>query len=472
MKYFYHFIFWTVAIFCLASALPLFAAERVALVIGNNAYKHTTPLVNCVNDAKAVAGALKKAGFTVIVAEDASLEQMEAKALEFRRAAQGAKAAWFHYSGHGAEVKGANYLLPVNADVKGEFQVKHQTFALDQMLGAMEESGVPLKVVVLDCCRNNPFGRGWSRSGSSGLAAISDTPSGTIIAFATSPGKEAEDGKGANSPFTAALVKAISTPGLDVKDVFDETCRQVILSTYKTQLPWISKSFYDPFVMLPGGAPRESLPADSGSQPESPPQSAEDAKLFKEWLILAEKGDAVAQFNLAICYINGDGTEPDAVASAKWLRKSAEQGNTKAQYTLGLIYYWGDGVLEGLGEIAEERATWFRNAVDHGYLDKMYENGEHQERDLGEAVKWLHTAAAQGNADAQRLLGICYVNGEGVKKDLVTAYMWINIADAISPIEDQDITNFPKTVSETMNEEQIKKAEQMAAEWLKQRKSP
>lgn len=126
--------------------------------------------------------------------EDASLEQMEAKTHEFRRAAEGAKAAWFHYSGHGTEVKGVNYLIPVDADVKNEFQVKHQAFAIDQMLGALEEAGAPLKVVVLDYCRNNPFGRGWSRSGSVGLAQISDTPSGTIIAFATSPGKEAADG--------------------------------------------------------------------------------------------------------------------------------------------------------------------------------------------------------------------------------------------------------------------------------------
>ena len=278
---------WSVAVFCLASLPPLFAAERVALVIGNNAYKHGTPLKNCVNDAKAVADALKKTGFQVIIAEDASLEQMEAKALEFKRAAVGAKAAWFHYSGHGAEVEGVNYLIPVDANVKDKFQVKHQTFAVDQILGAMEDAETPLKVLVLDCCRDNPFGRGWSRSGSAGLAQIG-APSGTFIAFATSPGKVAADGDGANSPFTAALVRAITTPGLDVKDVFDETCRQVIQSTNNEQLPWISKSYYNPFVMMNivngnggGGVssvvPRETAPAPSNMPEQMPARFNEPA---------------------------------------------------------------------------------------------------------------------------------------------------------------------------------------------------
>ena len=265
----------TTGIFCLALTLPLVAAERVALVIGNNAYKHGTPLKNCVNDAKAVADALKKTGFQVIIAEDASLEQMEAKALEFKRAAVGAKAAWFHYSGHGAEVEGVNYLIPVDANVKDKFQVKHQTFAVDQILGAMEDAETPLKVLVLDCCRDNPFGRGWSRSGSAGLAQIG-APSGTFIAFATSPGKVAADGDGANSPFTAALVKAITTPGLDVKDVFDETCRQVIQSTNNEQLPWVSKSYYQPFIMqniINGSLPPEPATANvpAASLPKSAP---------------------------------------------------------------------------------------------------------------------------------------------------------------------------------------------------------
>jgi len=252
----------------LAAVLELFtaklpAAERVALVIGNNAYKYGTPLNNCINDARAVTKALKDVGFQVIVAEDAGLEQMEAKVLEFRRASQGAKAAWFFYSGHGVEVKGANYLVPVDAEVKEEFQIKHKAFALDQVMAAMDEAGTPLKVVVLDCCRDNPFGKGWSRSGARGLGQVGETPKGTIIAFATAPGKVAADGSGKNSPFTTALVASIAKRGLEIQQVFNETGRTVLASTANEQQPWINSSFFDSFILVPGTSARAMpLPGD------------------------------------------------------------------------------------------------------------------------------------------------------------------------------------------------------------------
>jgi len=240
------------ALLLVSVSLPCYAAERVALVIGNNAYKYGTPLNNCINDARAVTKALKDVGFQVIVAEDASLQQMEAKVLDFRRAAQGAKAAWFFYSGHGAEVKGANYLVPVDAEIKDEFQIKHKTFALDQLMGAMDEAGTPLKVVVLDCCRDNPFGKGWSRSGARGLGQVGETPKGTIIAFATAPGKVASDGSGKNSPFTTALVSAIAKRGLEIDQVFKETGRAVLAATANEQQPWINSSYFDSFVLARG----------------------------------------------------------------------------------------------------------------------------------------------------------------------------------------------------------------------------
>ena len=239
-------------LFALGLVLPAHAAERVALVIGNAAYAHGTPLENPLNDARGVAAALKEAGFETILAENTGLAAMEEKVLAFRRAADGAKAAWFYYSGHGVEVKGSNYLVPVDADVQDEFQVKHKTLALDMVLSAMDEAGTPLKVVVLDCCRDNPFGKGWSRSGARGLGQVGTTPEGTIIAFAASPGKTAADGEGKNSPYTTALVAALRQPGLEIDQVFKETGRMVIASTGKTQQPWVNSSFYDHFVLRPG----------------------------------------------------------------------------------------------------------------------------------------------------------------------------------------------------------------------------
>ena len=237
------------------------AAERVALVVGNNSYVHGSPLKNCVNDARTVAEGLRGCGFEVTLVEDGGLQDLEGKVREFKRAATGAKAAWFYYAGHGAEVAGTNYLIPVDAKVEEEFEVKHKTLPLDQVLGAMDGSGAPLKVVVLDCCRDNPFGRGWSRSGSQGLAQVGSTPKGTIIAYATAPGQVASDGNGKNSPYTSALVLALAKPGLEIDAVFRETGRAVQEFTDNKQSPWLNISFYGSFVVRLGGPGMPVAPA-------------------------------------------------------------------------------------------------------------------------------------------------------------------------------------------------------------------
>jgi len=243
----------------------LSAAERVALVIGNNSYVHGSPLKNCVNDARAVAEGLKGCGFEVTLVEDGGLQDLEGKVREFKRVATGAKAAWFYYAGHGAEVSGANYLIPVDAKVEEEYEVKHKTLPLDQVLGAMDGSGTPLKVVVLDCCRDNPFGRGWSRSGSQGLAQVGSTPKGTIIAYATAPGQVASDGGGRNSPYTSALVSALAKPGLEIDAVFRETGRMVQELSDHKQSPWMNMSFYGSFVVRLGKIAEASSPLGSSS---------------------------------------------------------------------------------------------------------------------------------------------------------------------------------------------------------------
>lgn len=240
------------AALCGALMLQSPAADRVALVIGNNAYQHGTPLKNCVNDAKAVAAGLQACGFEVSLVTDTSLANLEAKLREFKQAATRAQAAWFYYAGHGAEVAGSNYLIPVDAQVEDEHEVKRKTMPLDEVLGAMDGSGTPLKVVVLDSCRDNPFGRGWSRSGAKGLAQIAKTPKGTIIAYATAPGEVAADGNGANSPYTTALLRALAKPGLEIEQVFKETGRAVMTATGEKQNPWLNMSFYGNFVIRRG----------------------------------------------------------------------------------------------------------------------------------------------------------------------------------------------------------------------------
>lgn len=223
-------------------------AERVALVIGNNAYTHGGVLENPVNDAKAVKLSLESVGFQVTMITDASHQKMEGAVTDFRKAADGAEAALFYYAGHGLEVGGRNYLVPIDAKVEEEYQVKHRTMALDLVLGAMDTAKVGVRVVILDCCRDNPLGRVWNRSGAAGLKATDQLPDGTVLVFAAAPGQLAADGAGENSPFTAAFVHHVVEPGMEVEQVFKRVGQSVAQETFEKQRPWINSNFYGRFV--------------------------------------------------------------------------------------------------------------------------------------------------------------------------------------------------------------------------------
>jgi hypothetical protein len=348
------------------------AAERVALVIGNNAYQNGNVLANPVNDAEAVGEALKAAGFSVTTTTDASLEKMERAVLNFKKEATGAKAAWFFYAGHGLELNGENYLVPVDAKVTEEFQVKHKTLALDQVLGAMHGAGVALKVVTLDCCRDNPMGRGFTRSsGGAGLAALAGAPKGTIIAYATAPKSTAEDGDGKNSPFTTALVANLKVPGLDVDQIFKATGKAVLTATRETQQPWVNSSYFDNFVFLPGGVVRPPVQA---VEPEKLPTGPFTNSLGMKFVSVADTPgvqwsiwETRVQDYAAYCKAEGvtalepdfaqTGTHPvvcvswrDAVAFAKWL--SQKEGKT---YRLPTDHEWSLAV--GIGKKEDAKAS-------------------------------------------------------------------------------------------------------------------
>ena len=195
------------------AALPSLAAGRVALVVGNGAYEHSTPLPNPANDAADVAAALKGLGFAVIEGLDLDRTAFEAKLREFARAARGAEAALFFYAGHGLQVEGRNYLLPVDARLSEEVDLEFEALELRAFLKQMRSRA---NLVFLDACRDNPLAQDLARSmGASRSAAIGrglgrvDAASGTLIAYATQPGNVAADGKGRNSPFTTALLEHI-----------------------------------------------------------------------------------------------------------------------------------------------------------------------------------------------------------------------------------------------------------------------
>src|ERR1700760_918115 len=229
----------------LVSATVAKADKRVAFVVGNGAYTNVAPLPNPANDAKSIAKMLRNVGFDVVEGTNLTRDKMTERLLEFGKKAEGADVALFFYAGHGIAVNGTNYLIPVDADIKSEMDVKlgsaiNIDLTLDQTM-----NDAKVKLVFLDACRDNPFAA-KIKSGSatrslsvqSGLAEMKSSE-GTLIAFATGPGQTALDGEvGTNSPFTRALMANIAQPGVEIQQAMTKVRAQVNEETNKNQLPW------------------------------------------------------------------------------------------------------------------------------------------------------------------------------------------------------------------------------------------
>lgn len=222
--------------------------QRIALVVGNAAYREG-PLRNSVNDAKAVAQALGRAGFNVILREDADRATMYEAITDFGdRLREGKGVGLFYFSGHGMQVDGRNYMVPVGARITSERMVEPEAIDVNRVLGEMDAARGRVNVVILDACRDNPYARAF-RSQSRGLAQM-DAPQGTLIAYATAPGKTALDGVGTNSPYTAALVKQLAVPGLSIESLFKRVRVEVLSATNSRQQPWESSSLIGEFFFI------------------------------------------------------------------------------------------------------------------------------------------------------------------------------------------------------------------------------
>ena len=249
------------------------ADKRVAFVVGNGAYKNVAQLPNPPIDAKAMAGVLRNVGFDVVEGTNLTRDKMTERLLEFGKKAQGADVAVFFYAGHGIAINGTNYLLPVDADIKSEMDVKlgsaiNIDLTLDQTM-----SDAKVKLVFLDACRDNPFAAKIKSNSSTrsvsvqqGLAEMK-SGEGTLIAFATGPGQTALDGEvGTNSPFTRALIAHITTPGIEIQQAMTEVRAQVNEETNKGQLPWghtnlIGSVYLNPAAAAPANAAAPAAPA-------------------------------------------------------------------------------------------------------------------------------------------------------------------------------------------------------------------
>ena len=282
------------AIVVLVLMKPAVAADRrVALVIGNSKYVEAGNLPNATNDARAVSAAFKKLGFEdVQMALDGDLKSMQSALATFARKADGADLALVYYSGHGIEVDGRNYLLPVDAKLVDAADVDFEAVPLDLAVAAADRAK-STKIIVLDACRNNPFRarmvrRQSRRSIGQGLAPVAPA-TGTLIAYAAKGGTEADDGpSGGNSPFTQAFLKYVMEPQIEVRLLFGKIRDDVVRVTGR-QEPFIYGSLGGEEVFLGGRTPLRSMPPDGTAKETAPSGSVSEAA--QAWALLKDTSD-------------------------------------------------------------------------------------------------------------------------------------------------------------------------------------
>lgn len=247
------------------------AGKRFALVIGANNYTHAPVLQNAVSDSRLVAATLKGIGFEVVALENSGVDSFYEGLENLKRLSAHAEVGLVYFAGHGIEVDGKNYLLPVDAELEAPGQLRSQTVALETVLRDMEEARIDAKVVILDCCRDNPIGRSWMKTRSIGrglgLGEVTDTdlPEASLILYSAGPGEVALDGTGKNSPFTEALSKRLQEPGQHILEAFYKVSDDVVEVTGARQEPWVKSDgagrTFRTLVLVPESAGGSNSPA-------------------------------------------------------------------------------------------------------------------------------------------------------------------------------------------------------------------
>ena len=448
----------------LGLAGPAFAEKRVALVIGNSAYQNVTPLENPANDAVLMAETLRDLGFSV-TGDHAQLN-LDKRALDdaiqsFGKQVQGADVALFYYAGHGVQVRGSNYLVPVNANPTREADVDFQMVDVNLVLNQMQGSGTRLNMVILDACRNNPFGGRGLRSANGGLAQL-QAPDGTLISYATQPGNVAQDGSDGHSPYTAALAATLKRPGYDLFQTFNAVGLNVKRSTGGAQQPWVSSSpidgnFY--FVGAQAAASTNDVTTPQGPLKEPTEQVATLAEPTKSLpgadvitdcdrlaANLADPQRPKAVTGLRLGEIDGARAAPacnqamrqypdvprftyqagraaqvqkDYAAAKQLYEKAAAAGYAASYINIGVLYNQGWGVPQDYNEARNwyEKAASAGDAAAFNAIGFLYETGHGAPKDYAEAKKLYEKAIAGGVTVASVNLGRLYQEGTGVPMD-------------------------------------------------------
>jgi TPR repeat protein len=457
------------------------AETRMALVIGNSNYAHGGRLSNPVNDAAAVAKALTSVGFQVVSKTDLGRDGLDDALKTFARDSGEADVALVYYAGHGMEIGGTNYLIPIDATLASDTDIEYEAVPVDRVLTAVGRAH-RLKVVILDACRNNPYVDTMRRTVAQRAISVGlarpVAASGMLIAYAAREGSTSADGTGADSPYATALVRHLSETGVDVRILFGEVHDDVMKSTGGKQEP----SNYDSiggagYYLTPptgqttqvasrgfGEAAAPSSPAVTVLSPDArevelrfwEAVDASDPVQLKAYLDKYPKGTftTLAQAKLAqtktaaaaapaapkgskqdeLTQIARQGANAyrtrDFTTAQKLWRQAADQGSPWGQFGVGLLNANG---LAGPRNYVEAM-RWYRLAAAQGFsqaennIGNLYANGRGVAPDPVEAIKWYRQAATQGNSEAQLNLGIFYAQGHGTAVDYAEAMRWLQMA--------------------------------------------
>jgi len=351
-------------------------AQRVALVIGNSQYAHA-PLRNPGNDAEAMARLLQQVGFVVTLLQDANQEKFESAVKTFSQQLSKNSVGLFYFSGHGMQVNGKNYLLPVGAAISAEEDVKYRAVPADWVQERMEATRNALNMLILDACRDNPLTRQW-RSGQQGLAPMqAGLGADTLIAFATQPGQVAADGREQHSPFTRHLLQQLPVPGLDVRQVLLRVRAAVVQETGGKQRPqeWDSRTREFRFVEA-AAAPATGPQVAVGVYPPSPPP--EPSKTLRNSMgmdfVLIPAGEFQMGSNAETVFANEKPVHTVRISRAFYLGKyEVTQGQWQAVMGNNPSRFKGDANLP-VENISWEKAQEFirrLNARENGVVYRL-----------------------------------------------------------------------------------------------------
>lgn len=370
------------------------ATERVALVIGMASYAHIEALDNTVNDARLIADTLTGIGFEVTLVTDAGYRDLQKAMDSFAFRSETADLALIYFAGHGIEVAGENFLVPIDARVTSTPDVQRQSVSLTEFLRTVDRARV-MRIVILDSCRNNPFGDtidltlANGGAGRGGLAPPSPDR-GTLVAFAARDGQVALDGTGGNSPFALALAERMAEPGLEISLMFRQVRDQVLAATFNQQEPHTYGSLSGvPFYLVGGD---EALPSGdlriawAGLRPDQESQMR----------ALADLGDTRSMLGLAMMRLNPEAGRFDPSEAISLLTRAAEAGSPEAQFELAKLYEQGIGVApdpaRALDLYRAAAAQDLADAInDLGFL--TYQGGLGLTPDPAEALRLFGRAA-------------------------------------------------------------------------------